>query len=345
MVESVFQAMTEVISDPGTFKQRNGNGRPTSADSDMGSNEGTSMLKSRRQLSWCQQTICMVDGLRDIHEHAIQHWQKERILMRQHYKLLLLCVFFQYVHSVATNVAYLLHVQREPLYDLGFAALPALSRQMQVVSEVMFFICVTCTILFALSPFVVRSRPHPHFYFTVMLARFGACLVLCQSLRIVCFLVTSLPGPNYHCRPGSPEYNPPQSLGDIFFRQDAFTGCGDLVFSSHTIFVTLCALMYYRYSPDHRGKNLIWVVVFFFGLLVIAARKHYSLDIFIAMYTVPLVWLAYEHFFPDVLPPEFLTHPHAVSSTHDKQSEVLSETNSSMLPVGLNSSAMPCEMV
>jgi len=173
----------------------------------------------------------------------LTHFQKERILFRMNYKLLLLTLIWQYVHSVATNVAYYLHVQRPPLTDLGFDLLPALSKNFQIVSEIMFFICVFLTVGFLISPFFYPRR---NLYFVLMFTRFAGTLVLAQTLRIVCFLVTTLPGPNYHCRPNSPDYAPPKTLMDIFGRQDAFFGCGDLVFSSHTIFVVLCALVWHK---------------------------------------------------------------------------------------------------
>jgi hypothetical protein len=241
---------------------------------------------------------------KDHFEYAAMRWQKEKVLFRSNWKILLMGVVFQYLHSVATNVAYYLHVQRQPLYDLGFVIFPALSRQMQILSEVMFFAMLFSTILFALSPFFMRRRAH--LFTSIILTRFLGVCFLAQVLRCISFLVTALPGPNYHCRPQSPDYAPPQSLYDIFLRQDAFYGCGDLLFSSHTIFVLLCALTYTKYGPPSMFKKLVWALVFFFGCLVVSARKHYSIDIIVAWYTVPLLWVAFDKYYPDRIPAEFL---------------------------------------
>jgi len=227
--------------------------------------------------------------------------------------VILIGAIFQYVHSVATNVAYYMHVPREPLADLGFSLIPALSRRDQVVSEILFFILVGCTIIFAVSPFFVphdaRVPLAKRRFTTVMIARFLGVCVLAQTLRIITFLVTTLPGPNYHCRPDAPDYNPPRDLYDIFTRHDPFTHCGDLVFSSHTIFVTLCALTWHQYGRMLNWRKItMWVVVVIFGGLVVAARKHYSLDVVVALYTVPLLWIAYDRFIPDKLPAEFLSN-------------------------------------
>jgi len=242
--------------------------------------------------------------------YFVAHCQREKILIFHHYRILLLGIFFQYLHSVATRVAYFLHVPREPLPDLGFAVLPALTRETQIVSEYMFFAYLGSTILFAFSPFLrmhQSSKKENRLYCVLMVSRFLCVCVLAQTLRIICFLVTTLPGPNYHCRPDSPDYNPPINVWDIMLRTEAFFSCGDLVFSSHTIFVMLCALTWYQYSGNKFIERFVFVLAFGFGCLVVSARKHYTLDVVVAMYTVPLLWIAYDRYFPDKIPPELLS--------------------------------------
>jgi len=253
------------------------------------------------------------ESLRARWAYAREHLAKEKILMASYWRMILIGAIFQYVHSVATNVAYYMHVPREPLADLGFSLIPALSRETQIVSEYLFFALVGLTVGFAVSPFFSpgdRLLPLTKRRFTtVMLARFLGVCVLAQTLRIMTFLVTTLPGPNYHCRPDAPDYNPPRGLYDIFTRHNPFTHCGDLVFSSHTIFVTLCALTWHKYAKiGTLEKIVMWCLVIFFGSLVVAARKHYSLDVVVALYTVPLLWIAYDRFIPDKLPPELLSN-------------------------------------
>lgn len=232
---------------------------------------------------------------------AQAHWQREKKLLAYNYRVLILGLVFQYLHNVATNVAYYLHIPREPLDDVGFYAFPPISRNLQIFSDVLFCAMLLATVFFIFSPFLVMRGV----YATQMLARFVGVCVLAQSLRVITFLVTTLPGPNYHCRPDSPEYNPPKRLIEIFVRQNGFRGCGDLVFSSHAMFVVLCALTVQRYSDNKWLKRVWWTCVVVLGGLVVAARKHYTLDIVVAWYTVPLIWIAYEYHFPDKLPAEF----------------------------------------
>lgn len=276
-----------------------------------------------------------------------RHGRKERILLYHNWHILLFCTVFQYVHSIATNLAYVMHQPRAVLYDLGFAVIPAI--EMQVLSEILFFILLFGTIFFAISPFFASflyppaptpgigeprmqqtqtrrhhvkrqtafytaeslladelCMPSKPFYTVLIISRFMAVLVMAQTLRIVCFLVTSLPGPNYHCRIGSPYYNPPDSVAEVLLRQDALFGCGDLVFSSHTIFITLCTLVYLKYGQHQVMKYCSVILCATFGCFVLAARKHYSLDVVVALYTVPLLWTVYDRYCPDFIPLELI---------------------------------------
>jgi hypothetical protein len=69
----------------------------------------------------------------------------------------------------------------------------------------------------------------------------------------------------------------------------------------------LCVLTWKKYSnlPEW-AYYCIYVFVVIFGAAVISARKHYTLDVVVAMYTVPLLWIAYDHKYPDKLPPDML---------------------------------------
>ncbi len=118
---------------------------------------------------------------------------------------------------------------------------------------------------------------------------------VCQSLRIISFLSTSLPSPNYHCRAGEPTAirEPAQRWWDHIFvdvgRQSTH-GCGDLIFSSHTTFALVGTLTYTEYGSIRAIKLLIWCCMLTLSCLIIASRKHYTVDVVVAYYTVPLVF-------------------------------------------------------
>jgi hypothetical protein len=115
-----------------------------------------------------------------------------------------------------------------------------------------------------------------------------------QSLRIITFYSTQLPGPNYHCREGSPlaRLPPPDNAVEVLllnFPRGTLFGCGDLIFSSHMIFTLVFVLTYQKYGSKNFIKVLGWIAAIIQSLLIIASRKHYSVDVVVAWYTVNLV--------------------------------------------------------
>ena len=133
-------------------------------------------------------------------------------------------------------------------------------------------------------------------------------MALCIVLRILTFLSTSLPGPAPHCQPESQEYQPPKDLWHVAFTIDIFKGCGDLIFSSHTSLSLSLVISVFIYGKIIWPKRL-YLVMFYCILLpalilqlilIIAARKHYTVDVVVACYTTPLVYYASYYFKTDL---------------------------------------------
>jgi hypothetical protein len=68
--------------------------------------------------------------------------------------------------------------------------------------------------------------------------------------------------------------------------------------------MVLFALIYTKYGASIKLKWSVWTFIVSFCCLVIAARKHYSVDILIACYTVPLIWAVFDIYCPDEIPVE-----------------------------------------
>ena len=135
----------------------------------------------------------------------------------------------------------------------------------------------------------------PRFYTCVLYGRVLATLCACQLLRALSFLSTSLPGPNYHCRAGSPAATLPMPRNwyghfVVDVGEQATKGCGDLIFSSHTTFALVGCLAYTAFGNLKAVKKLLWALSLLLSLLIVASRKHYTVDVVIAWYVVPLVW-------------------------------------------------------
>ena len=135
----------------------------------------------------------------------------------------------------------------------------------------------------------------PRFYTCVLYGRVLTTLCACQLLRALSFLSTSLPGPNYHCRAGSPAATLPMPRrwwGHLVVDvgEQATKGCGDLIFSSHTTFALVGCLAYSALGNSRVVAGLLWAAAVALSLLIVASRKHYTVDVVVAWYVVPLVW-------------------------------------------------------
>lgn len=134
-------------------------------------------------------------------------------------------------------------------------------------------------------------------------------------LRAVFYLSTTLPGSADHCLRGFP-LRPPRELSDIFFTfswpwqasMNSEHQCGDLIFSGHTMAVCHLLLVVDKYwaSWFFSGNAYRLMVVSFFGLalgeavLLVASRRHYTVDVLIALYFAPVHWFVCLHLWSDV---------------------------------------------
>ncbi|KAK9815443.1 hypothetical protein WJX72_003721 [[Myrmecia] bisecta] len=235
-----------------------------------------------------------------LRENLTEAWRRIRLefvielpLLKDRWKTILLGACFQYVHGIFTQLAHRLHrPQEQPLPDLGFAILPELGKVNEWVSELIFSTLFISFILWSFSPFIFERK---RFYTAVLYSRLLVVLVICQTLRIISFLSTSLPAPNYHCRAleaTAIKEMPKQWWGHVVVdvgRQSTH-GCGDLIFSSHTTFALVGAMTYFEYGSKKAVKAIVWTAVATLSVLIVASRKHYSVDVVIAWYVVPLVF-------------------------------------------------------
>ncbi|KAL4451693.1 hypothetical protein ABPG75_007355 [Micractinium tetrahymenae] len=230
----------------------------------------------------------------------VEIWRRIRLeftvelpLLKARWKQVLFGALFQYVHGIFTQLAHRMHQPQEQLLgDIGFKYLPELGLENAWVSETIFWCMFIPFILWTFSPFVTARK---RFYTAVLYARLLMVLVTCQILRIISFTVTQLPAPNYHCRLGKDtavREMPKHWWGHVVVDvgRQATHGCGDLIFSSHTTFVLTGVLTFTEYGETLVIKVITWIAVTIMGLCIIASRKHYSVDVVVAFYTVPLVF-------------------------------------------------------
>lgn len=72
------------------------------------------------------------------------------------------------------------------------------------------------------------------------------------------------------------------------------------MFSSHTIYTMSFILTAYKFWWNKFLFTFMICVQIAIVFLIIASRKHYSLDVFSALYIVPLLWFTQDAYFKDI---------------------------------------------
>ncbi|PON70850.1 Sphingomyelin synthase-like domain containing protein [Parasponia andersonii] len=202
-------------------------------------------------------------------------------LLSENWKFLLLGLVFQYLHGLAAQGVHYLHRPGPTLQDTGDA-------------------CRCALYLYGYHNLEILTAKY-----SFPEARTGSNFHVCQILRIITFYSTQLPGPNYHCREGSKlaRLPPPKTLFEaiiIKFPRGALFGCGDLIFSSHMIFTLVFVCTYQKNGTKRWIKHFAWLLAVIQSLLIIASRKHYTVDVVVAWYTVNLVVMFVDNKLPEL---------------------------------------------
>ncbi|XP_011011759.1 PREDICTED: phosphatidylinositol:ceramide inositolphosphotransferase 1-like [Populus euphratica] len=250
-------------------------------------------------------------------------------LLADSWKYILTGLIFQYIHGLAARGVHYLHRPGPTLQDVGFFLLPELGQDKSYISETLFTFVFLSFVVWTFHPFIFKSKK---IYTVLIWCRVLAFLVASQFLRIITFYSTQLPGPNYHCREGSKlaRLPHPESVFEVLlinFPRGMTHGCGDLIFSSHMIFTLVFVLSYQKYGTKRCIKQLGWLIAVVQSFLIIASRKHYTVDVTVAWYTVNLVV-----FFLDKKLPELPDRTGGASfllplSTKDKDSKTKEENH------------------
>jgi hypothetical protein len=183
------------------------------------------------------------------------------------------------------------------LFDIGFQFFSAPTPTTHVWSVLLRIALYTSTIFFLVSRLTVKSSTSV----VSILAHAATVLSLSELLRVITFLSTSFPGPHAYCRPDSVHYQPPSSLGAVLsplnipstFSLTPSWICGDSVFSAHAMGFVLCALIVSWHTRSQVARWGIWTLAFACSATLVAIRVNYSLDVFVAWFSVVLVWLGY----------------------------------------------------
>eukprot|EP01083_Nonionella_stella_P289594 985483_1 len=237
--------------------------------------------------------------------HFLHIFHRNLLLLKSSYRWIIFAILMQLWHNIATNIAYYIHIRQDLLWDLGFEVLPE-NESLEFLNEILFGIASFLGFILTLSPSFMSQEHTNHITSMVMILRLCKVYGFVIILRTFSFLSTSLPSPSHHCRIGSTTYDPPNNVSQIIFRIDPTTGCGDLVFSGHTSTVLTIALTASHYSYYLFPKFWKYIafaiylpITLILSALIIIAQNHYTVDIVVALYTVPLLYYFLWHTLPD----------------------------------------------
>ena len=223
---------------------------------------------------------------------------------------LLTFAFVQYLHSIMHNLVYYLEgvygVYGGPLNalnDLGFMLIP------NIETSSLVFLPTNGILygMFAIAFFVFCSSFFLSMQFSPIQALWRALFAssICVTLRVVTFMVTLVPAPNIHCEQtrtssnhSGETFKPPSSVSDFFGSVSTDSGCGDLIFSSHVMYGLIITCTLLHYYPTFLLRITLPIFVLALAMLCIAQRSHYTVDVVVAGYTVPLVWLSLCYLLP-----------------------------------------------
>ena len=231
---------------------------------------------------------------------------------------------FQYLHVVASNYAYVLADNHRVyggvanrLVDLGFIQL-ADAPDLSFFPNFCLYLVGALSVAFGITAYFTRDvirnpivRPIQMLWRSVLVASIAI------TLRCSTFLITIVPAPAEHCAMGT--WDPPTTKAEIFTRFDNGGGCGDLIFSGHMMYGIIAALAVTHYTViGMRGMKtdtieliaklsfvlICWGIVAMEAVSIVQQHVHYSVDVLVASYSVPLIWIAFYHFVPtDPVPP------------------------------------------
>ena len=119
-------------------------------------------------------------------------------------------------------------------------------------------------------------------------------------LRGLSVISTNLPNPNIaHCI-STVDDSKPFTEAFAVLATSKLT-CYDLLFSGHTVNLTICSLLWTQYATRHRLFNIIsisicWCVSFTGYFLIIATHFHYTVDVLIGALLSISLWISYHNY-------------------------------------------------
>lgn len=154
------------------------------------------------------------------------------------------------------------------------------------------FVFILASAVYSLVEWACRRDSHCAFS---ALRNFIEVYIIASLLRCTTFFATVLPGTASYCLDPSlgGTYSPeraPKNLDEVLTRFDVAHSCGDLLFSGHVVLTTCAFLTTLQLSRSDLLRTMNRVVLPCFCICTVLSRKHYSIDVLLALYVTYLLW-------------------------------------------------------
>eukprot|EP00928_Gymnodinium_smaydae_P023553 TRINITY_DN19398_c0_g1_i1.p1 TRINITY_DN19398_c0_g1~~TRINITY_DN19398_c0_g1_i1.p1 ORF type:complete len:321 (-),score=36.76 TRINITY_DN19398_c0_g1_i1:266-1192(-) len=269
----------------------------------MGSSDGAPVVPARRGRSmteaWLNKDTFIADpfGVREVRSMAFR-WQQFIFALL----MMFACIYFNCVAQAYLQQAMGDYYQRgTKLYDFFFVILPHVKK-----SHYADWIVYGLNALVALRFYII---PGPRSLRIAILQRWMLCFGILFLLRGFSIFCTVLPNPDSTC---VPQIKYPDNIWLEAWRLVAYQDltCQDVLYSGHTVHITLCCLIWFEYSPrapwsrneqDTREYLIETMIIPFVSVLVgifsygfiIATHFHYTVDVFLGSCMTIFVFKGY----------------------------------------------------
>ena len=230
--------------------------------------------------------------------------QEFYLFQQQWWKLIILWGWWYVVCPLAMNTAYYRYKAGPLLRDLGFELIPQMPRAYAHLSELPFKVLILIVVAMIVSS-VARGGATTAYGMNALI-RWCSVFSIAHTLRAMTFLSTTLPGVAAHCLQDFDwQANQPKSAFTLLPNPGwPSKNCGDLVFSGHmtVTLVSLCVLFKYGQrmfalsDGGFRGLMTFAIILCITqAMLIITVRHHYTIDVVVASYLIPLLWDVFGH--------------------------------------------------
>jgi len=148
---------------------------------------------------------------------------------------------------------------------------------------------------FAVALFLVEAY-HPRRRLYSICVRAVLTLAAARFIRTVSFLLTVLPSQHVTCYAQHFPYPPPDNWLDwiaVGFQPASHGGCNDLIISGHATVTSTLACLATSVSGDYVFGACLWIMVALDYAVEIYEGFHYSVDMWLGMVLVTLLWNAF----------------------------------------------------